>query len=145
MLKDGLVNENSNSITFNYYNLLSDNRLFGSDMIDNSTRLVYGFETSLVSKNPFSLKVGQSIDFKNNTNYLKKINKIDKISDIALEGNLKFNNNINFKYDARLNRKNFSNKESNYTVNMNGPINILVIIIKHQEMLIEIYQMILNH
>ena len=127
VLKDGsLVNENSKSITFNYYNLSSDNRLFGSDMTDNSTRLVYGFETSLKTKNPLSLKVGQSIDFKNNTNYSKKINQSDKISDIALEGNLKLNDKINFKYDARLNKKNFSNKEMNYTVNINSPINILV-------------------
>ena len=73
MLKEGgLVNENSNSMTFNYYNLFSDSRIFGSDLIDNSSRFVYGFETSLETKNPLNLKVGQSIDFKNNTNYLKK-------------------------------------------------------------------------
>ena len=127
VLKDGtLVNENSNSITFNYYNLFSDNRFFGSDLIDNSTRIVYGFETLLGTKNNLNLKVGQSFDFKNNTNYLKKINQSDKISDIALEGNLKFKDKINFKYDARLNKRKFSNKESNYAVNINGPINILV-------------------
>lgn len=127
MLKNGtLVNENSKSISFNYYNLQSDNRLFGSDLIDNSTRLFYGFETSLKNKNPLSLKIGQSIDSKNNTNYLKMINQSSKISDIALEGNLKFIDNINLKYDARLNKENFSNKESNYTVNLRGPVNVLV-------------------
>jgi len=127
MLKEGgLANENSNSITFNYYNLFSDNRLFGSDLIDNSTRLVYGFETSLQTKNPLSLKVGQSIDFKNNTNYLKKINQDNKISDIALEGNINFDDKINFRYDTRLNKENFSNKESNYTMNLSSLVNVLV-------------------
>ena len=54
------------------------------------------------------------------------INQSSKISDIALEGNIKFSDNINFKYDARLNRENFSNKESNYTANLKGPVNVLV-------------------
>ena len=31
----------NNSVTFNYQNIFSDNRIFGSDLNDNSTKIAY--------------------------------------------------------------------------------------------------------
>ena len=41
---EGIINEDSDSISFNYNNQYSDNRLFGNDLLDNSSRVVYGLE-----------------------------------------------------------------------------------------------------
>ena len=38
------MNEDSNSITFNYHNQFADNRFFGNDLIDSSPRIIYGIE-----------------------------------------------------------------------------------------------------
>ena len=40
------INENSESITFNYRNQYSENRFFGNDLLDTSPRIVYGFENN---------------------------------------------------------------------------------------------------
>ena len=38
------INEDSNSITFNYQNQFSENRFFGNDLFDSSPRIVFGLE-----------------------------------------------------------------------------------------------------
>ena len=41
------MNEDSNSITFSYQNSYSDNRFFGTDLKENTSRIVYGIESEL--------------------------------------------------------------------------------------------------
>ena len=45
-----IINEDSNSLTFNYQNQYSDNRFFGTDNRDNTSRFVYGIETDFQIK-----------------------------------------------------------------------------------------------
>jgi len=117
------INENSNSVTFNYQNIFSDNRLFGSDLNDNSTKIAYGLEINLnLHKNDYNnIFLGQSYDFKKRTNYLNKINQTDNFSDYVYEINSKLNI-FDLSIDGRLDQSNFSKKEMNYNISINNPI-----------------------
>ena len=58
------INEDSNSITFNYQNQYSDNRFFGTDK-DNTSRIVYGIETNFEMYNQkYNFNINQSYDLK---------------------------------------------------------------------------------
>lgn len=121
---DLTVNENSNSLTFNYQNLFSEKRLFGNDLIDKNNRIVYGLENNIkISKKVINFNIGQSYDFKLNTNYLNNINQTSRFSDISFETKINFNK-FAFKFDSRNNYKTFSKKELNYALNIDGPINL---------------------
>ena len=117
------INENSNSVTFNYQNIFSDNRIFGSDLNDNSTKIAYGLEINLNrQKNNFTnIFFGQSYDFKKRTNYLNKINQTDHFSDYVYEINSQLNI-FDLSVDGRLDQSNFSKKEMNYKISINNPI-----------------------
>ena len=111
---DKTINEESNSITFNYHNQFSDNRFFGNDLFDSSPRVVYGLENYIYSDNAeISFKINQSFDANINNNYLEKVNETSRLSDYAIESALKYNE-IYFKIDARLDNDNLSKKEMNY-------------------------------
>ena len=62
------MNEDSNSITFNYQNSYSDNRFFGTDLRDNTSRIVYGLESQFEIKSKVEINANQSYDFKKNNN-----------------------------------------------------------------------------
>ena len=47
LVSDSVINEDSKAITFNYQNQYSDNRLYGIDLEDNSSRIVYGLENKI--------------------------------------------------------------------------------------------------
>ena len=117
LLDDNLINEDSNALTFNYHNQFSDSRLYGTDLVDNSSRVVYGVESiiNILEKDIF-LNLNQSFDFDKNTNYLRQINQSSKFSDIALESKAKINK-IDFKIDTRLNNRELEKKEMNYSLN----------------------------
>ena len=46
-----IINEDSSSLTFSYQNQYSDNRFFGTDARENTSRIVYGLETDFIFKN----------------------------------------------------------------------------------------------
>ena len=109
-----IINEDSHSISFNYNNQYSDNRLFGNNLVDNSTRLIYGLENyNKFYGQDFNFKINQSYDFKKNSNFSNKINQNSNFSDYALEMSTT-NNYIDFRIDIRVNEKSFSRKEMNY-------------------------------
>ena len=111
------INEESESITFNYQNQFSENRFFGNDLFDSSPRIVYGIENYYNLKNKkLSFKINQSFDTNLNNNYANKINQKSKFSDYSVESQLTFNE-ASLKIDARLDEKNLSKKEMNYELN----------------------------
>ncbi|MFL2514435.1 MAG: LPS-assembly protein LptD [Alphaproteobacteria bacterium] len=120
------VNEDSNAITFNYHNQYSENRFFGYDKFDVSSRIVYGLENEFnLGPQKISLNINQSYDFSKNTSYTTAINQNKKLSDYAIEVQTTYKDVI-FKLDARLDQQNQSKKEMNYSFNFSNPINFEV-------------------
>ena len=110
------VNEDTKSITFNYENQFSENRFFGFDIFDTTPRIVYGIESIHYFKNkPIELKINQSFSANPNNSYANLINQTSKFSDYALGFKSSFKN-IRFQIDSRLDQKNFSKKEMNYSI-----------------------------
>ena len=117
-----LVNEDSNSITFNYQNQFADNRFFGNDLFDSSPRFVYGIENNInIFDQYISFNINQSYDFRSNNSYNNLINQNTNFSDYSIVSKA-FYKEILFKVDARLDQKNFSKKEMNYSFNINSPL-----------------------
>ena len=58
-----------------------------------------------------------------NNNYSNLINQNSKFSDYSIESKL-IEMNISFKIDARLDEKNLSKKEMNYSLIFENPINL---------------------
>ena len=123
LLSDNIINEDSKAISFNYYNQFADNRFYGIDLEDNSSRVVYGLENkvNIYGKNLF-FNLNQSYDFNKNKNYSKKINQTSNFSDYALEAKTNFNN-ISFKIDSRLSNRELEKKEMNYFFEYSDIIN----------------------
>ena len=118
-----IINEDSNSISFNYNNQFSDNRLFGNDLLDNSSRVVYGLENyNRIYGQDFKFKINQSYDFKKNSNFSNEINQKSNFSDYALEFSTAINY-VDFKVDIRVDENSYKKKEMNYNLNINKPIN----------------------
>ena len=113
------INEDSNSITFNYQNQFSENRFFGSDLFDSSPRIVYGIENYFNIRNTeINFNINQSLDANLNNIYAYLINQNSKFSDYSIESKLKINE-ILFKIDTRLDNDNLSKKEMNYELSYN--------------------------
>ena len=125
LVKDNfIINESSNSHTFNYQNMFAEKRIFGSDLIDNSSRVIYGLENKfLINKTNISINFAQSYDFKLNSNYLNNIKQTEKFSDISFETKIKLRN-FEFKFDSRNNNKTLSKKELNYSLSLLKPVNL---------------------
>ena len=121
---DNIINEDSNSLTFNYQNLYSDNRFYGTDIRDNTSRIVYGIETDFKLKNQtFDINFNQSYDLKNDNNFSKKINQKSNLSDFAIEGNTNIKN-LSINLDTRLDKNSLKKKEMNVSINTSSPFNI---------------------
>ena len=121
---DNIINEDSDSLTFGYQNQYADNRFFGTDKRDNTSRVVYGAESSFGLYNQkYKLKVNQSYDFKKNNNFNQILNQEDYLSDYALEASTKFEN-LSVILDLRVDRFNLKKKEMNINLNMYNPLNI---------------------
>ena len=120
---DKSVNEDSESITFNYQNQYSENRFFGNDLFDSSPRIVYGLESSLnINEQIINLNINQMYQFNTKSSFSEEINQNTNLSDYAFEAKTNYNN-ILFKIDSRMDQKNFSKKEMNYSLNYDGTIN----------------------
>lgn len=121
-----IFDEDSSAITFNYQNSYSDNRFFGTDLNDNTSRIVYGLENNLdIIKNKIQLNVSQSYDFKKENNYSNKLNQNSHLSDFALEAKTKIKD-ITLNLDSRLDRYNLENKELNFRLSTTQPFNIFL-------------------
>ena len=111
------INEDSNSISFNYQNQYSENRFYGNDLFDSSPRFIYGLENIYkINNQEFQFNINQSYEMNKNSNYLNKINQNSNLSDLAFEAKTSVND-ISFIIDTRLNKENFSKKEMNYSMN----------------------------
>ena len=118
------INEDSQSITFNYQNQFSENRFFGNDLIDTSPRIVYGFENEIkINNNYFDFNINQSYETRSNSSYSSKLNQKSKFSDLSLEAKFR-SKKFQFKIDTRIDQKNNSKKEMNYYFSLNNPINL---------------------
>ena len=123
---DNTINEDSNTITFNYQNSYSDNRFFGTDLRDNTSRIVYGFESAFDIKNQkISINTSQSYDFKKNNNFSNKLNQSSFLSDIAVEAKTEIKK-LKLNLDTRLDRSTLKSKEVNFSVYTDDPFNISV-------------------
>lgn len=124
---NNILDEDSSSISFNYYNQFSDKRFYGNDISDSSTRIVYGAEYRLDNnKNDFVFKINQSYDFNKKSEYLNLINQNSNFSDFALEIKNKINENIDFVLDSRISYETLSTKEMNYDLNLNEPVKLKI-------------------
>ena len=118
------INEDSNSLSFNYINQFSDNRFYGNNLADNSSRIIYGIENKLKMKDQkFEFNLNQSYDIKKNNNFAKNINQDDRFSDYSIEFNAN-HNLFNFKSDIRIDNKLLNKKEMNYSIQFNKLIDL---------------------
>jgi len=125
--KDKRINEESESITFNYQNQFSENRFFGNDLFDSSPRIVYGLENNYNLENKeLIFKINQSYDANLNNGYSNKLNQKSKFSDYSIESQLHVNE-FSFKIDARLGEESLSKKEMNYEINFEKFVNTSLI------------------
>ena len=124
LVSDNVVNEDSKALTFNYQNQFGDSRLYGNNLKDNSSRIIYGLENNfkLIDKR-FDLNINQSYDFKKNTNYTRQINQNSNFSDIALDAKTTINQ-FSFNIDARLDNDELEKKEMNYSLDYNDKIQL---------------------
>jgi LPS-assembly protein len=121
---DQIIDEDSNAISFNYTNQFSDKRYYGYDIIDNTSRIVYGLENKLeVFNSQINFNINQAYDFNNKSNFANKINQKSNYSDYSLELST-INENINFRSDLRLDVDTLIKKEINYNFDIKKPINL---------------------
>ena len=124
LLSDNVINEDSKAVTFNYHNQFSDSRFYGTDLEDNSSRLIYGLENDFnLYKNKVSFNINQSYDFDKGTNYLNQINQKSNFSDLAIEAATSFDK-FSFKLDSRLSNRELEKKEMNYFLNYSNFIDL---------------------
>ncbi len=119
-----IINDDSKSITFNYNNQYSDNRFFGNDLSDNTSRIIYGLEGDFdLYNNKFKLNINQSYDSLKNSNYAKLTNQSSRLSDYSLEFLTSYKK-INFSTDLRIDESKLSKKEMNYNLDFKYFANI---------------------
>ena len=122
--EENTINEDSNSITFSYQNQFSENRFLGNDLFDNTPRLIFGIESKInLFRGKFNFNLNRSYDFNKVNNYAEEINQNTNFSDYALELNSKYNDLL-FSIDTRLDQKNLSKKEMNYSLNIDKPFKL---------------------
>ena len=116
ILSDNVINEDSKALTFNYQNQFTESRLYGNDIEDNTSRIIYGLENkTLLLDQQLNFNINQSYDFKKETNYTNQINQKSNFSDIALEAKINFDN-LNFNMDTRVDNSQLDKKEMNYSL-----------------------------
>ena len=121
------INEDSQSITFNYQNQFSESRFFGNDLFDSSPRIIYGIESFYnFNDADISLNVNQSFENNSENNYTNLINQKSEFSDYAFEAKLNLRD-ILFKIDTRLDKEKLFKKEMNYSLNIEKKINMSLI------------------
>ncbi len=121
---DGVINEDSDAISFNYQNSFSDNRFFGTDLRENTSRIVYGFESKFeMSEQDIEINISQSYDLRKNNNFSKKLKQYSNISDIAIEGKTNIKD-LTLSLDTRLDKTSLENKETNIKLSTTKPLKL---------------------
>ncbi len=94
-----LSNEDSSNNNFSLDNFDALNRYSGSDKMDNSKRINYGF---VISNNLIKLKLSQNYEFTDNSNFHKEQGNDDNLGDILGTFDYEKVNtlNYNFRYDV---------------------------------------------
>ena len=124
---DKSVNEDGRSITSNYHNSFSENRLFGNDLSDNSPRIVYGIENTFnLNSNEIDFYLNQTYDFNNGNNYTNRLNQKSNFSDYNFLAKTNYRG-VSFQLDARIDQENISKKEMNYTFSLNNPMDLSIV------------------
>ena len=94
-----LSNEDSTNNNYSLLNSTQLNRFNGTDKIDNSKRLNFGFD---IYNNKLKLNLSQTYEFTDNSNYHNEQGNDDNLSDLL--GSLNYSNtnelNYNFRYDV---------------------------------------------
>jgi len=118
------INEDSNSLAFNYVNQYLDNRFFGNDLRDDTSRIVYGLENNFkISKSNLKFNINQSYDFKKKNNFANLVNQKSHFSDYSLELKTDYKS-LSLVSDLRVDEKKLTKKEMNYSLNINKPIEL---------------------
>ena len=92
--------------------------------MDNTSRVVYGFESDIKIKNQkYDLNLNQSYDLNKINNFNQKINQKSHLSDYALETNAHFKSFL-VNLDLRIDKSSFSKKEMNLNVSTDDPLKI---------------------
>ena len=94
-----ISNEDSSNNSFTIENLRTLNRYSGTDKMDNSKRINYGFS---INNNNIELKLAQTYEFTNNSNFHKEQGNEKHLSDLL--GSFTYEKinklNYNFRYDS---------------------------------------------
>jgi len=107
-----ISNEESTNNEFNLLNALSLNRYTGTDKMDNSKRINYGFE---INKDKITFEILQSYEFQKNSNYQKEIGNNDYLSDTISA--FKYDNtNTDFFYNLRFNNDQGEINNQNFSI-----------------------------
>ncbi len=117
-----LSNEDSTNNDFTIENIYRLNRYSGSDKMDNSKRISYGFN---VYANKFSSTISQSYEFTDNSNFHKEQGNENNLSDLL--GSLEYIDNYELNYNFRYDLENSFLKNQNINIKSHskfGELNI---------------------
>ena len=120
------LNDNSQSLSFNYNNLFQENKYFGSDKKENNSRMVLALEQNYKLNNDLDLDInyGRSYNFEKNKKFMLDIKQDTKLSDHVTEISFSYRNN-KINYNSRHDKKNFNLKEDTISYQVNDSKNIL--------------------
>ena len=106
------VNDNSQSLSFDYNNLFEENRYFGSDKKESGSRVIASIEQSYNIKQgiDFKMNYGRTYNIGDKNNLMKDINQNSNLSDHLIDMSLNYKKN-EIKYSSRYENKNFKLKE----------------------------------
>lgn len=112
--KDLNIDSDSQSLSFNYNNLFTENRFFGSDRPERPKRIAIGAEQTFKEFKYFDklqLNIGKSFDLDKETGYLSEIKQKSNFSDYMLQFSLNINSNNRLDYLNRIDHEEYSLKE----------------------------------
>ena len=109
-----ISNEDSSINSYNIDSNINYNRYTGSDKLDNSKRIDFGFD---IKNNLFESKLWSAYEFTNNSNYHYSQGNEKKLSDLLGDIKLEYYNSISgysFRYDQHENYMKSQNYETSY-------------------------------
>ena len=119
------LNDNSQSLSFNYNNLFQENKYFGSDKKESGSRIVLALEQNYKLSSDFNLDInyGRSYNFEKNKNFMLDIQQDTKFSDHLTELSVLLKNN-ELRYNSRHDKKTFDLKEDSISYQFRNDKNI---------------------
>jgi len=122
------VNDNSQSLSFDYNNLFEENRYFGSDKKENGSRVIASIEQSYNTKQgiDFKMNYGRTYNIGDKNNLMEDINQNSNLSDHLIDMSLDYKKN-EIKYSSRYDNENFKLKEDFLSYKFKGNKNSFVV------------------